>query len=453
MRKKWVGVVLLLLVFQGGLAAAFTAGWEETVYVFGAAKPNFDKFEGKYYSEEYAGDITMYNITARVFKRKFFIVPPAESAPFEPHFNESLPLPEDLKEATREIALKSDTYAEFFWNVAAYVNRIMNYTDVVYPEERFNVYKAIARNGTILREDEVFNLIREVWESKQGVCRHYALLAYAMLRYAGVDAVMMGGYGAITVLRKDHRVFYNYKDPESYLRIPYTPDKINIKKFTDLTTIADLVGFGHAWVLGRDPIIGWIPLDPTRMRYELHPLVPINYPESVMTFSSYSPFAESFLPMYDIHIEKTFQAHYIEHDIGNYVVVEAINAGIVFKDEKNNHIEYLRSNRAYVLPKSQQYLFKEKAEEGNSLKVVVDDEFVYIFGLNVPIVFEYSKNFVVEPVMKWGKAWVYPRDRLVFYNEKLLVKTSNKGSSILLGVEKRGGVLLEEYLPKERIPT
>ena len=350
MLKYTTALLLILILFSAPFTHAEHSGfavlYDETVIawnykIFGVYKGEIGEYA--YYADKIlsTGELEIKKkdtnsteqIVYAIFHRKILLEPPKFSAPFVPHYNESMPIPEDLKNITKQIAEKSDTYFEFFINTAWYIHNTIKYVNKEYPEEKIPKNKW-EENFT---KDTLWKLIRHIWHDKKGVCRHKALIMIAMLKYAGVDAKFVTG--SVIVQTKTY-------NPYNLMNITNITNPNNIELTSDYLGL-----YPHAWVLAYDPAIGWIPIDPTRMDNWFTFMKYDNFAETYYNITNYYPFINSILVDYDVKINRIVTGNIITYNDKNNdaKIVTANNFGLLYYNRKEQHIEYIPHNYALLI--------------------------------------------------------------------------------------------------------
>ncbi|AIF68886.1 hypothetical protein PAP_02280 [Palaeococcus pacificus DY20341] len=325
-----------------------------------------------------------YKVTYAVYEgqRKIIWAPPMNSSKLIPKYNDSVYLPEDLKNITKELAETSDTIAEFAWKVSWFVH-----TNITYSDQRFSAERRLIFDFDKYHQDK---LLQEIWQKKKGVCRHKALLMVRMLEYVGVEAEYVGGY-ALATIQGEHE---------------FIPSE-ELDTISELIKFSTHTGFGHAWVLVHDPNVGWYPLDPTRQRDPLHP---IRYDNIAVYKGEYKAFAPDSIPMF--RLEKLAD---ITSDVNavryrNVKIIESNNTGIIVYNPKKGQIDYLQGGYAWVVPQYFNWSFENEFESVSTTSIDVyhynNKYYVKIGGIQLPLYFT-RKNRVVNPITKEGEYYVY----------------------------------------------
>ena len=344
-------------------------------------------FDNKTYSDMFELSITRY----------LQVLPPAKSAEFVPHFDESVPLPDDLKEVVREIAGKSNTYYEFVMNVAYFVRRSVKYERTYYPEEDILDYSKDLDE----RNEAYYKLVEDIWTNKKGVCRHYAVLTSAMLEYAGVKSKIVDGY---------------------------------VLKFNEDTYGKN----GHTWILYYDPIAGWVPVDPTKMKPSTIRTY-WNFIENNIALGITDPiYYDPYLPIYasEITINNTpsdyiwgdIQGFYYKYD---YKVIKVDKFGFVHFT--NEWIDYVPEDYVVMLPiGDKSYIhsdyepklfFMDNHPVATNITVYKKGQLLYIKLENIekPLYLVDSNNNIITPLYKEGDYWVYDATKFKTENDRVIL--------------------------------
>lgn len=352
-------------------------------------------------------------------KRKLVWAAPKNSSRFVPNYNESIYLPEELKEITKEIAESSETIAEFAWKVSWFVNQNIKYEDV-----SFNVEK----DRTFFREEDINMLIDEIWKKKKGVCRHKAILMERMLRYAGVEAKYAGGYAIIPIKGKH----------------PYIPPQ-DIDTIEELMEFSTHTGFGHAWVIVHDPAVGWYPLDPTRQKDPLHPILKDNLAVYIGNYTSYAPDG---IPLFRIENVQNYTTEVNEVNYKNMKIVESSDTGIVVYNPEKNQIDYYPGGYSLIIPQTFNWsygsYFENKTVNTNITVIHWRGKYyVKISGIKLPLYFT-NNGKPITPLYKKGDYYVYREKDLnvrngtayfetPYYTLKVEVKEEPFGEVLVFG--------------------
>ena len=365
------------------------------------------------YSVEYA----MYT-----GKRKIIWAPPVKSSKFIPQYNESVYLPEDLKKIVKEIAESSDTVAEFAWRVSWFVHKTITYEDVSYITELGRV---------IFTKDETNWLINEIWEKKKGVCRHKAILTQQMFRYAGINAEYVGGYVLVPVGGS-----HKYIDPSELNTIP------------ELVQFSTHTGLGHAWVIVNDPEVGWYPIDPTRQRDPLHPIIHDNIAVYV---GNYTPFAPDEMPLFRLESVQNYTTNTNEVRYKGMKIIESSKTGIVVYNPKDDQIDYYPGGYALIIPQSFNWSYERYFQNTtiNTNITIIHRKgkyYVKIDGIDMPLYFT-NGGKIVKPLYKKGEYYVYREHDIPIIDEKASFKTPYH----LLRVEVKEDIFIE--IPGTKIPN
>lgn len=389
-------LILVLLTATPVSALTIPIGTLETKYIIISESPlmkhgpslNYEVLMSEMYGftidNKYEVNLTNYTVKYAIYtgKRKIIWAPPTNSSKLVLYYNDSIYLPEDLKKIVKELANSSETIAEFVWKVSWFVHQNISYEDVSYITELGKI---------IFNENETNWLIKEIWEKKKGVCRHKAILARQMLRYAGVEAEYVGGYVLIPV-NGSHK----YLNP---LEIDTIPELVQFSTHT---------GLGHAWIIVNDPAVGWYPVDPTRQKT---PLNPIMHDNIAVYSGNYTPFAPDEIPTFRLESLKNYTTEANEVKYSDMKIVESSNSGITVYNPKKDLIDYYPGGYALIIPHSfnwtYEHYFRNQTLNTNITVIHRNGRYyVKIDGIKMPLYFK-NDGKVVKPLYRKGKYYVY----------------------------------------------
>ncbi|MFA4798618.1 transglutaminase-like domain-containing protein [Pyrococcus kukulkanii] len=360
-----------------------------------------------------------YYLIRRTFVQT--LLPPGESAPYTPHYNESVKLPEDLKELVRNVTANATTYFEAAVRVAYAIHKSINYTKTDYGPIEMDA---------IRDKEKMQELVFKVWKEKKGVCRHYALLTVQALRYAGIRARFIGGYYLVRVIRNGTSKDY----------IPL--DNLTVK---DLVAFADYTGLPHAWLEYYDPATGWVAIDPTNM---VAPTAFYNDNDWPIYYShNYTLYAPDLIPIIHVYNEATNYTDIITGIYNNNYLVYSNSSGIIVYGK---NIYYFPKGTIIPIPNNYNFTLKKDVERvafKSELNVLLAGRYalIWIKGFQgKPIAIIDDNGDIVKPTTYYMGMGVYPREVVVKRGEKsyirtpltlLEVQTYNVDYLLLLGIK------------------